>query len=124
MGKGRTGDHSDMVRLANEASALREQVGTLEERIQRIETELALVLEHVGVRLTIRPSKLPPGVRTSKRPPRVGPPPLPPIEGGARSKSIAPKSIAPKGRKSQTIDISEIAELVESLPPPPRAPRR
>jgi hypothetical protein len=115
--KGRTGElNADLVKLAGENSALRERVATLEGRVLRLESELTLVLEQLGVRIGGRASKGPPATRgQSKRPP-VGPPPLPPTG----SKSILPKG---SGRKSM-IDISEIAELVESLPPPPRTPRK
>lgn len=54
------------------------------------------------------------GERAAKRP--IGPPPLP-----KASTSITPPR--PVGRRS-VVDISEIAELVDSMPPPPPRSRK
>lgn len=105
----RTGEHSsDLVRLATDAAHMRAQLAALESRVASLEAELS----------TARKSVAP---RPSKRPAATGrlvPPPLPP--GGGVVMPSGPRSA---GRRS-IVDISEIAELVESLPPPPRTPRK
>lgn len=83
-----------LAKLVADASAMREQINKLEARVLRLETELASAR---------KPSKRPP--------PHVGPPPLP-------RQSVIPKA----SRRRSVVDISEIAELVESMPPPPPRP--
>jgi hypothetical protein len=95
----RTGDHNpQLIKLAADAAVMREQMDALEGRVLRLEAELA-------------------AVRASAAKGR--PPPLPTITVG---KSSVPPRKATSRRA--VVDISEIAELVESIPPPPRAPRR
>ncbi len=108
----KTGEHNpQIVRLIADAAAMREQIAALEERVLRLEAEVAAGR-----------------ARASKRPP-PGPPPLPktmpalptmpPISGMAAG--MTTKATTRGGRKS-IVDISEIAELVDSIPPPAPAP--
>jgi hypothetical protein len=116
--KGRkTGEHNALIlKLMADAAAMREHIDSLEGRILRLEAELAAMRKGSTV---AQPSKAPPRVsmppaeapRPSKRP--LGPPPLPRITGSMTS-------VRPGGRRS-FIDISDTAELLESMPPP--APR-
>jgi hypothetical protein len=107
----KTGEHNPtIIKLLSDAVAMREKLEALEARVLRLEAELA--------------------TRSSKRPGPAGPPPLP-----KTSPSIVPKTAGttagttgtsmpalPKtGGRRSIVDISEIAELVESMPPP--APR-
>jgi hypothetical protein len=122
----KTGEHNaDTVKMMADAVAMRERIVALEARVLRLESELTAVLALVGggaaVSVTARPSKGPPAV---PRPPntakRGGPPPLPGAGAAPPARSLVPRA----GAKRGDIDISELAELVESIPPPPRAPRR
>ena len=104
-----------------DTKAMRDRIAALEARVSRLESELAAVLAQLPPSASAagRASKGPPAVPRvglgSKRPP-LGPPPLP------SGKSVVPRAVS---RKTSTdIDISEIAELVDSVPPPPRAPRK
>jgi hypothetical protein len=104
---------------------MRDQIASLEGRVLRLESELAAVLALVSagaaVRPSMRPSKAPAATpRPAHAAKRGGPPPLPGVGASAPGRSIAPRA----GAKRGDIDISELAELVESIPPPPRAPRR
>jgi hypothetical protein len=120
----KTGEHNaDTVKLIADAVAMREQIASLEGRVLRLESELAAVLALVsaGAAVAVRPSKAPPGIpRPAHAAKRGGPPPLPGVGAAAAGRSIAPRA----GAKRGDIDISELAELVESIPPPPRAPRK
>jgi len=114
----KTGEHNaQLLRLMADAVAMRAQIAALEERVLRLEAELA------AGRAT----------RGSKRPP-AGPPPLPKgmpstMPAMPRMPSIpaapagGPVSARAGGRRS-VVDISEIAELVESIPPPVPRPRK
>lgn len=112
----KTGEHSSQtVKLLVDAAAMQERLGALEARVLRLEGELAAAR---------RVSPAPP----SKRPPPptaapAGPPPLPKLTAGAAASPSMSTSPRPAGRKS-IVDISEIAELVESMPPPPMRPRK
>jgi hypothetical protein len=129
----KTGEHNaDTVKMMADAVAMRERIAALEARVLRLESELTAVLALVGggaaVSVTARPSKGPPAIpRPAHAAKRGGPPPLPgggaaPLPGGSAppARSLAPRA----GAKRGDIDISELAELVESIPPPPRAPRK
>lgn len=103
----KTGDHNpQIVKLMMEAAAMREQIDGLEARVLRLEAEIASTRAKPAV---ARPA--------SRRPAAMGPPPLPKM-----MPSMPPKAVG--GRRS-VVDISEIAELVESVPPPaPSRPRK
>ncbi len=88
---------SQITKLIADAAAMREHIATLEARIVRLEAQLAGPSASAAA----------PPPRPSKRSAPFGPPPLPKV-GGKRS----------------VVDISEIAELVESIPPPPLRPRK
>ncbi|MDB4937045.1 MAG: hypothetical protein JWP87_4017 [Labilithrix sp.] len=105
----KTGEHNaNLVKLIADGVAMRERIEALEARVARLEAELAA-----------RPS-------ATKRPAPVGPPPLPKMPSVApRPSSGASMPALPKssGRRS-VVDISEIAELVDSIPPPAPRPRK
>ena len=103
----KTGEHNLLVmKLTAEGVAMREQIDGLEARMLRLEAEVATMRKNVAV-----------APRASKRP-GAGPPPLPRLTGSMGA-------VAPARKVSMSsIDVSEIAELVESLPPPvPRSKR-
>jgi hypothetical protein len=112
----KTGEHNaQLVRLIADAVAMRAQIAALEERVGRLEAEVASAR----------------AARPSKRPP-AGPPPLPkgmpstmPAMPKMPSIPAGPSSGMPKaGGRRSVVDISEIAELVESIPPPIPRPRK
>lgn len=115
----RTGEHNpQIISLIADAAAMREQMAALEGRVLRLESELAAARANAD-RATMPLAPRP----TTKRPaPLVeahrGPPPLPPTVITAM-----PPSRRSAGRRS-IVDISEIAELVESIPPPPPRSKR
>ena len=119
----RTGEHNpQIISLMADAAAMREQMAALEGRVLRLESELAAARANAG-RATMPLAPRP----TTKRPaPLVeahrGPPPLPPTVITAAMPSMPP-SRRSAGRRS-IVDISEIAELVESIPPPPPRSKR
>ena len=94
-------DPRTLAKLMADGAAMREQIDRLEARVARLEAELA-------------PTRASPGPSPSptKRSAAHGPPPLPRM---SPSVPAVPKSV---GRRS-VVDVSEIAELVESRPPPP-----
>lgn len=108
----KTGEQNpQLIRLIADAVAMRAQLAALEERVLRLEAEVA------AGRAT----------RGSKRPPTAGPPPLPkgPVMPKMPSLPVAPASMPKPGGRRSIVDISEIAELVESIPPPmPPRPRK
>ena len=105
----RTGEYNaQIIKLLADAVAMRERIDALEGRVMRLEAELSVTRKS--------PVPRPAG----RRPASGGPPPLPPT--GSTGPVMAPLS-KPGGRKS-IVDISEIAELVDSIPPPlPRSKR-
>jgi len=114
----KTGEHNGLiVKLMAEGAAMREHIDALEARMLRLEAEVATMRKSAPAtpkappRATVPPAA--PPRPASKRPGGLGPPPLPRITG-----SMA--AAKPAGRRS-VVDISDIAELVESMPPP--APR-
>lgn len=119
----RTGEGSPpLIKVMADTAAMGEQIDVLEGRVLRLEVELASLRALVVKLGAPAPAPAPavvPG-RTSRRP-AAGPPPLPPPpeirEGRA---SLSPR----KASRRSIVDISETAELIESIPPPPRAPRR
>lgn len=108
----KTGEHNGtLIKLTADGVAMREQLAVLEARILRLEAELATMRKNAAAAVkTPRPSFAPP---EAPRPGKIsaGPPPLP-RPTGSRS-AVAPRR--------SFVDISDIAELVESTPPP--APR-
>jgi hypothetical protein len=126
----KTSEHSSqLIKLVADGVAMRAQIAALEQRVQRLETELAATRDASRA-------------GSSANKPAAGPPPLPKGPqglGGAPSiprtaalPKIPPVPPAPAGaatsartsRKS-VVDISEIAELVDSIPPPaPARPRK
>lgn len=119
----KTGEHSAQLAVVlADLVAMRAQIKALEERVVRLEAELAAA----GTS------------RASKRPP-AGPPPLPkgtpstmpampklpsiPVTTASSPASSRSHQERPGARKS-VVDISEIAELVESIPPPVPRPRK
>jgi hypothetical protein len=112
----KTGEHNLLiVKLTTEAAAMREQIDALEARMLRLEAEVAGLRK--GAATTKKASIAPPPTGTGKRPGGMGPPPLPRLTG-----SMA--AVQPGRKMSMSIDVSEIAELVESMPPPgPRSKR-
>lgn len=121
----RTGEHNaEVIKLTTDAVAMRERMDALEGRVLRLEAELstlraslAKMAAPVAVSIAPRP--------TSKRPGALGPPPLP---GSAPARpSLQPRKSIPGGAgggRRSFVDISDTAELIESIPPPPRAPRK
>jgi hypothetical protein len=115
----RTGEHDpQLIALMADAASMREAMDALAGRVLRLEAELAALragqarpAAAAGVTVPPRP--------TSKRPAPLGPPPLP-ADVAARPSSQPRKAAGARN----VVDISEIAELVDSVPPPPRAPRR
>ena len=106
----RTGEHNaEIVKLLTDAASMRERMQALEARVLRLEAELASAKNSAR---PPAPTSIAPRPST-KRPAGGGPPPLP-------SPSMMPVIPKQSGRRS-VVDISEIAELVESMPPP--APR-
>ena len=119
----RTGEGSPpLIKVMADTAAMGEQIDVLEGRVLRLEVELASLRALVVKLGAPAPASAPAAVpgRTSRRP-AAGPPPLPPPpeirEGRA---SLSPR----KASRRSIVDISETAELIESIPPPPRAPRR
>ncbi|CAN5869326.1 hypothetical protein BH11MYX4_BH11MYX4_09340 [soil metagenome] len=112
----RTGEQSPpLVKVMAETTEMRAQIDALEGRVLRLEAELATMRASLA-KLTA------PAPRPSKRPGAGVPPPLPPMtEILAGSVSTAPRKA---GSRRSIVDISETAELIESIPPPPRAPRK
>jgi len=107
----KTAEHNLLiVKLTTDGAAMREQIDALEARILRLEAEVATLrkAQAPAPRASVPPVAAP---RASKRPGPLGPPPLPRITG-----SMA--AVQPARRRSMSIDISDIAELVESMPPP------
>ena len=86
---------------------MRQQIEALEARIARLEAASASAASVPAAPVA------PVAARPSKRPPAHGPPPLPIVTSIPR----------PSSRRS-VVDISEIAELVESIPPPPPRSRK
>ena len=109
----RTGEHNTVIiKLMADARAMQDRVDALEGRMLRLETELAS-----SRKASVKPATSAAPRPASRRPAPGGPPPLPPLIPGM---PMLPRSV---GRKS-IVDISEIAELVESVPPPaPRSKR-
>lgn len=115
----RTGEHNpQIIKLMADAATMREQMAALEARIVRLEAEVASARNTAkATGASVAPTSAPPvPPRASKRP--LGPPPLPKISGSMPS--VTPKS----GGRRSIVDISEIAELVESVPPPASRPRK
>jgi len=115
----RNGEQSPpLVKVMAEASAMREQIDALEGRVLRLESELTALRAELA-KLTAASATAP---RSSKRPGPAGPPPLP----ATPEVRTAGVSLAPRKTHSRRsiVDISETAELLESIPPPPRAPRK
>lgn len=126
----RTGEYNaQIVTLMADAASMRDHIAALEARIVRLESAAASARKATSVAAPPRPAPAPPPMppaapspapapsaeRSSKRPPApVGPPPLP---------KMMPAIPKPVSRRS-VVDISEIAELVESIPPPPPRSRR
>ncbi len=123
----KTSEHNaQLVGLVADAVAMRAQIAALEKRVQRLEAELA------ASRVSVNKA------------PGAGPPPLPKGPQGAAATGAAPAiprtaalpkmpAVAPapagatsaRGSRRSVVDISEIAELVDSIPPPPSArPRK
>lgn len=115
----KTGEHNALiVKLMADGAAMREQIDALEARMLRLEAQVATMRASAAAapKAAARAASLPPEAprpSPSKRPGAAGPPPLPRLTG-----SMA--AAKPGGRRS-FVDISDIAELVESMPPP--APR-
>ena len=122
----RTGEHNpQIIRLIADAAAMREHIDVLEARIARLEAEVA-----AGRRAgpaTSAPAAAAPvatapaAMRPSKRP-AAGPPPLPSKIPPAVP--AMPAAMPKLGGRRSVVDISEIAELVESIPPPAPGPPR
>lgn len=120
----KTGEHNGLiVKLIAEGAAMREHIDALEARMLRLEAEVGTLRKGASApaapkappRATVMPVDAP--RPASKRPGGLGPPPLPLPPSRTTGSMAAAK---PVGRRS-FVDISDIAELVESLPPP--APR-
>jgi hypothetical protein len=119
----RTGEHNpQIVGLIADAAAMREHIDALEARILRLEAEVA-----AGRRIpaATSPATMPPSAaRPSKRPP-LGPPPLPRVPPTVPAMPAAmPAAMSKAGGRRSIVDISEIAELMESIPPPAPGPPR
>lgn len=107
----KTGEHNGtLIKLTADGVAMREQLAVLEARILRLEAELATMRNNAAAVKTPRASLFPAGAPRPEKT-SAGPPPLP-RPTGSRS-AVAPRR--------SFVDISDIAELVESTPPP--APR-
>lgn len=120
--------NKDVIELRMELAKMRATVTALEERVAVLERDLAAARGGKTPAPPLSsPSGIPrPGAPTIKKPTKsAGPPPLPgmPPNMPALPKSAATSSKHP-GKRSY-VDISEIAELVDSVPPPPtRGTRR
>lgn len=132
----RTGEHdADVLKLAADSAMMRERLAALEARVAMLEAEVS-ALRGGAAASTATPSR--PGsasatiARPSKRPPAPSastsggrmPPPLPPGGGMPVGTSRVAMPPSAKGGRRSVVDISEIAELVESMPPPPHSPRK
>jgi len=109
----KTGQHDrDLVRALAEANEAKKAVLELTERVEALEDELALLKAKLTPLQTTPPRGAAERVSSTKQD-RLAPPPLPrvPTPSGPRST---------KGGTPAFIDISEMAELVDSSPPPPR----
>lgn len=109
----RTGEHNaQVVKLMEEAAAMKERLDTLEGRVLRLEAELS------SSRKSLKPPAAGAGApRPGSKRPGAGPPPLPAM-------TPAMPALPKAGGRKSIVDISEIAELVESIPPPPPRSRR
>ena len=112
----KTGEHNgNIIKLMADAVAMRAQIDGLEARILRLEAELATLRNTADTSTKAPPRASLPvsadSLRPGKRGGAGGPPPLPRITG----------SMGAVGGRRSFVDISDIAELVESMPPP--APR-
>ena len=122
----RTGEHNpQIVRLMADAAAMREQIDALEARILRLEAEVAAGRKSAATPPSPSPPRASPSMppasnRPSKRPP-AGPPPLP---KALPTIPAMPAAMSRGGGRRSIVDISEIAELVESIPPPAPGPPR
>ena len=112
----RTGEHNaQIVKLMADAAEMRDRIDMLEGRVVRLEEELSSARKSTkSVSIAAAPAAPRP---TTKRPSTGGPPPLPQMH------PAMPPPSKSGGRKS-IVDISEIAELVESIPPPAPRSRR
>src|SRR5690349_108539 len=109
----RTGEHNqEIIKLLADAVTMRQRLDALENRVLKLEAELT-----AARKASVRPptSGAAPPRPASKRPP--GPPPLPPLDGAGGMSPRMPPIPKSSGRRS-VVDISEIAELVDSVPPP------
>jgi anti-sigma factor RsiW len=115
----RTGEHNpQIIRLIADAAAMREHIDALEARILRLEAEVA-----AGRRSAAAPSpaSMPPAATRPSKRPAAGPPPLPKV---LPTIPAMPAAMSKAGGRRSIVDISEIAELVESIPPPAPGPPR
>ena len=122
----KTSEHnSQLIKLVADGVAMRAQIAALEQRVQRLEAELAASRgASPEKRAAAGPPPLPKGPHGSGAPPAVPRtaalpkmPPVPPAPTGAAA--------AARGARRSVVDISEIAELVDSIPPPaPARPRK
>jgi hypothetical protein len=106
-------DNVPMAKLIADGAAMREQIDALEARMLRLEAEVATMRKSAAAAQKAPRVSIPPAAnapRPSKRPGPLGPPPLPRLTGSMG---------AVKGGRRSFVDISDIAELVESMPPPP-----
>ena len=113
----KTGEHNaQLVRLMADAVAMRAQIAALEERVLRLEAEVAAGRVTGSKRPPAGPPPLPKGLPQAM-------PPMPKMPAVPAAPSGGPSSARAGGRRS-IVDISEIAELVESIPPPVPRPRK
>lgn len=116
IGRGLGELHTLLASVADELEALRVAERTLTKDGSHKLLELASTLRRAaGQAPSVRPAaRRAPSVRPAARP--KGPPPLPTSDSSPRPSS------RPRAPMRSTMDISEMAELVESMAPPPLEP--
>jgi hypothetical protein len=118
----RTGEHNpQIVRLMADAAAMREQIDALEARIFRLEAAVAAGRKTAATPPSPSPASIPPAATPPSKRPAAGPPPLPKV---FPTIPTMPAAMNKAGGRRSVVDISEIAELVESIPPPAPGPPR
>lgn len=123
----RTGEYNaQIIKLTADAATMREHMDALEARVLRLEAELGARRSAgapvAGAAAAVAPAPAP--ARPSKRPAPVGPPPLPQMPPVPVQKVAQQLNATARAGRRSIVDISEIAELVESIPPPPPRPRK
>jgi hypothetical protein len=116
--------NKDVIELRMELAKMRATVTALEERVSILERDLVAArgAKAAPAAPTSMPGGIPrPGAAALKKSSK-GPPPIP---GMPATMPALPKTMSKHPGKRSYIDISDVAELVDSVPPPPtRGSRR